>query len=43
MKGESLEVFKKMQIEMAKRLIAIEFPSEEDGVKSKMEKTVIDP
>lgn len=43
MKGESLEKFKAMQVGYAKRLAAIDFPEEADGVKSKAEKTVVDP
>ncbi|NJN77958.1 MAG: peptidoglycan DD-metalloendopeptidase family protein [Saprospiraceae bacterium] len=43
MEGESLEAFKKMQTELAARLALIDFPSEEDGVKSKEEQKVIDP
>lgn len=43
MKGESLEKFKTIQAAYAKRLAIIEFPEEIDGLKSKAEKTVIDP
>lgn len=43
MKGESLEEFKMVQADYAKRLAAIDFPEEADGVKSKAEQTVTDP
>ncbi|MFK7951169.1 MAG: peptidoglycan DD-metalloendopeptidase family protein [Saprospiraceae bacterium] len=43
MKGESLEKFKAMQNGYAKRLAAIEFVEETDGIKSKEGKKVVDP
>ncbi len=43
MTGESFEKFKVLQEDYAKRLAAIEFSEELDGVKSKSEKVVTDP
>lgn len=43
MEGESLEKFQEMQTAYAKRLAVIEFPSEEEGSKTKNKKKVVDP
>jgi murein DD-endopeptidase MepM/ murein hydrolase activator NlpD len=43
MTGASLEAFKLVQKEMSERLAKIEYSEEADGVKSKAEKTIVDP